>query len=71
MENLHTEKRKFIENELFNLIKRIDSTVEKMAYNNEYGEETVYVIYKTSFSINCNVTGNTLAEVARNILKRI
>lgn len=65
------EKKVFVENELFNLLKHIDSDIQQVTYETNGIFEVVTVTYAKHSSKYINVTGDSLKALTQDVLKKI
>lgn len=75
MDKVHEQKENFCRHELLQLIQAIEKDVLRLEYMiHESGVETVSIVYLTKtelYSRTINVTGDSLAALARDVLKYI
>lgn len=67
-------KKSFVENELSMALERADNSIDKVLYNYDEAKasETVFVIYKSGYKREINVTGDSkiaiMLDVSKNLL---
>ena len=70
----YEKKERFITHELLQLVQAIDKKILRLEYEVEDGDETVYIVWLQSFGEfrkAVNVTADSIAAVARDVLKYI
>lgn len=70
----YEKKETFITHELLQLVQAIDKKILRLEYEVEDGDETVYIVWLQSFGEfrkAVNVTADSIAAVARDVLKYI
>ena len=73
MGKIHEEKEKFCDREFLKLVQAIEHDVLRLEYKlHSSGEETVTIVYLTKageYGRTINVTGDSIAALARDVLK--
>ena len=68
------DKKTFVENELSMALKRADNSIDEVfyCYDEAKASETVFVIYKSGYKREINVTGDSkiaiMLDVSKNLL---
>ena len=65
------EKRQFVNCELTSLIYKVDSSVARLRYEYDNGDEFVTIEYRNGHNQKVDVTADSLVALARDVLKEI
>lgn len=74
MDNVYEQKYEFCRHELLALVQAIDKQILRLEYEIDDGQETVYIVWLQSYGEYrkpINVTADSLAAMARDVLKYI
>ena len=74
MVNVYEQKYEFCRHELLALVQAIDKQILRLEYEIDDGQETVYIVWLQSYGEYrkpINVTADSLAAMARDVLKYI